>query len=600
MRFIQREWEKVSRTDTFRLVPIGDTHIGNAACNEKLLKKVIKDIKDDDSAYWIGMGDYCLSEDTKILTNRGWLDFFEIRRGDLAAVYDGNGQSRFEPILKKWINEPNAPLIHLQSGHIDALVTQDHRIVVNHNINGQWKQYEIVRAKQLLKGKTKHIWRLPVACTAWEGLPPRVNIDWFRLKGWIDTEGSLEQVGNYQRLQIAQSETANGQYVKNITALLKRLGLRPKKSKRKWGVIVWRFNGRDTKYIHSIIGRKGERLDWVMNAPPKYLAAYFEALMDGDGTWSRQCFAQKEKGLVSIFQELCFKLGYRAKVTRRPYDGGWQCHFGKERGTHSLLRSVKKECYDGISWCVTTPSGTIVTRRNDKITVLGNCEFINLHDKRFDPASLASWITTADLTHLATVECNHFLDIVEPIADKCLGLVEGGHEAVIQRRYEQAIYNDIVTGIKLRAGMPEDKPLGLGIYGWLRLRFYRGKKGKNQGSMSLDVNLHHGFTAGRLAGAKALNMERWLWNHAADLVIFGHCHDQQAKVCSVEGVDKAGNLVKTIRKGMYSGTFLETVNEDGPATYAEARGYYPTATGCPQAILRPCAKEQRDRVKVLM
>lgn len=42
---------------TYTIYPIGDIHLGAAACDEQALARVISKIKSDDYAYWIGMGD---------------------------------------------------------------------------------------------------------------------------------------------------------------------------------------------------------------------------------------------------------------------------------------------------------------------------------------------------------------------------------------------------------------------------------------------------------------------------------------------------------------------------------------------------------------
>ena len=49
----------MSRSDTFTLVPIGDVHIGNAACDEARLRRVVDRIAADEWSYWVGLGDYC-------------------------------------------------------------------------------------------------------------------------------------------------------------------------------------------------------------------------------------------------------------------------------------------------------------------------------------------------------------------------------------------------------------------------------------------------------------------------------------------------------------------------------------------------------------
>lgn len=225
------------------------------------------------------------------------------------------------------------------------------------------------------------------------------------------------------------------------------------------------------------------------------------------------------------------------------------------------------------------------------------CEFINMKDKRFSVDQLASWIDVGSMIDLAKAQKERFLDFLSPIANKCLALIQGNHESVIQRFYERDIYSEIVTGIKQAARYPAEERLGLGYTGWLRLVFYRGKK--KAGASTIDINLHHGFVGGRLAGAKALNMQRWLWNHAADIVIFGHSHNTMAQVESVELLDRNNNIVIETRRGCYSGSFLRTGTQDSSSTYSERAGYFPLPLGGCEIQLKPCDKLARNRIRIL-
>ena len=226
------------------------------------------------------------------------------------------------------------------------------------------------------------------------------------------------------------------------------------------------------------------------------------------------------------------------------------------------------------------------------------CEFINLQDRRFDPRTLAPWIEVDDLADLAQAQRDRFLDVTKPIAGQCLGLGEGNHERWIYHKFERDIHSEIVTAVKQEAGRADDFRLGLGYYGWLQLAFYFGPD-KKGGSAVINVNIHHGFVGGRLEGAKALNMERWLWNHNAYLVLFGHSHNAATKVAQVEGIDRAGRHYEHVRRGGFCGSFLRTVNPDGPCTYAEEKGYMPLPVAGIEVLLRPGAREQRDRVRIV-
>ena len=217
-------------------------------------------------------------------------------------------------------------------------------------------------------------------------------------------------------------------------------------------------------------------------------------------------------------------------------------------------------------------------------------DFINMSDPRFSTEALASWVRMSHLGDLARAQSERFLNIVQPIASKCLGLVEGNHERAIAKHYERNIYSEIVSGIKERGGFDADMPLAFGYSGWLMLHFYRSQKDA-QGTL-LRVFLHHGFVGGRLGGAKALAMQRALWSTDCDLIIWGHSHDTMVKPEAIRKV-RGNREVQEIRKGCIAGTFLNG------ARYAEEKGYLPVPLMQPHVILQPGAREHRDRIRVV-
>ena len=226
------------------------------------------------------------------------------------------------------------------------------------------------------------------------------------------------------------------------------------------------------------------------------------------------------------------------------------------------------------------------------------CEWINVHDKRFQFSTLAPWVDVADLVDLAAAQRERFLDIVRPIAGQCLGLIKGNHEETIQHWTERDVYSEIVSAVKAAGGFESNHNLALGYYGWLRLVYHWGAE-KRGGSCTITANLHHGWAAGRLGGAKALNMERWLWTHDCDLALFGHAHNADAYRRAVESLDRRGNLVTTVRRGGYGGTFLRTVNEGGASSYSERKGYLPLPIGGIEVELRPGQVDQGARVRLI-
>lgn len=204
------------------------------------------------------------------------------------------------------------------------------------------------------------------------------------------------------------------------------------------------------------------------------------------------------------------------------------------------------------------------------------CDLISVKDKRFDPSQLADWITTPDLIDIPKAQFNRIMEYLAPIASKCLGMIEGNHETFIKQRYERDIYLEIVSAVKQEGGFPADKSLALGYNGWIALRFARSKsKGRNSGVRVIKISLHHGFVGGKLAGAKALNMQRWLWSHDCDIAVFGHSHNTGVQIEAIEWVNNGMKVEHANRYGVYAGSYLKSFSNDNNSTYAESKGYFP-------------------------
>ena len=199
------------------------------------------------------------------------------------------------------------------------------------------------------------------------------------------------------------------------------------------------------------------------------------------------------------------------------------------------------------------------------------CEFINTKDPRIDYNSLARWITIRDLGDIARVQKNAFLDIITPIAHKCLALIKGNHEETIERHTERAIFNEIVVGIKERGGLPPEHKLGIGKEGYILLKLHR--QPDRNATTTITIYAHHGYTNSRLAGARSLNMQRVLWTHNCDIAIMGHSHNTEVMAEAIEEIDREGNIHIRKRYGVYSGTFLRRPK------YAVDKGYYPMPMG---------------------
>jgi len=217
------------------------------------------------------------------------------------------------------------------------------------------------------------------------------------------------------------------------------------------------------------------------------------------------------------------------------------------------------------------------------------CDFITHTDrKRFDARMYAEWMYTPDnLADPGTAQRDVFLDLTRPIWDRCLGLIEGNHEATMLKWQTRDIYREMCATIGAVASPGDPRDMRLGRSSWLLLRFRR--EGIEGGSATAKVWAFHGFGGGRLKGADALKQQRFAWTHPAHMIVTAHVHKEMAFPEYYEDVDRAGNVrtvpIRTIISGPWKG--------HGP--WEEAMGFFPSGTGSGYAHFRPWLKVNGER-----
>ena len=141
----------------------------------------------------------------------------------------------------------------------------------------------------------------------------------------------------------------------------------------------------------------------VFNYKKEDMKILLDALVKGDGNENVSkygtdtigySYCTVSKQLCEDVYELVYKCGYspnivthlrKTKNDQKEYYVTWSnCSYGDEpilniggslRNKKNNGADVKKVNYEGAVWCFEVPTGYFVTRRNDKITIQGNCKF---------------------------------------------------------------------------------------------------------------------------------------------------------------------------------------------------------------------------------
>lgn len=210
------------------------------------------------------------------------------------------------------------------------------------------------------------------------------------------------------------------------------------------------------------------------------------------------------------------------------------------------------------------------------------CDFIAMRDPRFDLRELPEWLQGVDaLTDVIDCQLDRFKQLFEPVRHNCIARIHGNHEETMRIKGERDVYGNLNKWFDL----PQDRILGMS--GFIRLKLKRGDKT----AWSLTVWVHHGNGGGKLAGGKALNLERLPMAFDADIYAVGHTHTKLFLDKRIVGMRSRGTKLEDKPLILInSGAF--TRGEQGG--YAERSLLYPQGLGPVEVWFWPHAGDGAD------
>jgi len=205
-------------------------------------------------------------------------------------------------------------------------------------------------------------------------------------------------------------------------------------------------------------------------------------------------------------------------------------------------------------------------------------------DPRFDLNSVDSTITVGELRDGIMGQIRKICDDMEPIKDRCIGLVTGNHEETILKKY----HVDPTREIAFRLNVP------YGGYCCLT-KISVGYKGS---SYSLKVFAHHGYGAGRRHGVQINKIEDALRVAPnADIFVMGHVHGKALSTLETIDITERGAMVLKQKLFMITGSYSDTYRQ-GVLSYAEKGMFTQAGLGSPTAQFRRYANGHGKNAKL--
>jgi hypothetical protein len=368
-------------------------------------------------------GDYCLDEQTEVLTKRGWLRYDEIAVGDEVFSVDPNsGLSQWDAVTNVYRRRRRRSMVRMESQTHSSLSTANHRWLV-YDSRGElgWRTTGTLRnGDRIMRSAPR------------SDAPTEKKYDdaFVELVGWWWTEGYRKVAGG----QIGQSVRVNPEKVERIRGCLRQVfgesgalrrsaRVHPSTVQRaaalratgmSWLAIgqevgvsgktvkAWEADGwtpwalwRESKprpngvVLFDLAELAVRDLDQV--APGRVLATDFlaaltseqlglliETSLDADG-WRRQDghagISQASEDRIKAFEIACALAG-RPTSTHR-HGAQWVTTLLKKNVFWPQACRVSSEPYDGVVWCPTTArTGTWLARRNGSVYFTGNTDVI--------------------------------------------------------------------------------------------------------------------------------------------------------------------------------------------------------------------------------
>lgn len=219
--------------------------------------------------------------------------------------------------------------------------------------------------------------------------------------------------------------------------------------------------------------------------------------------------------------------------------------------------------------------------------------------KRWDARILAPWILDdmnmklpvwmrSNVDNIGPAILEKVDEILSPIWNKCLGLIEGNHDDGIRKHNHYNFMKELLKKANKKYKVPY-----AGVQCLVNLKFRRAETERH------DVTIHarHGEGSARTSGARALAVLRL---HAtfptASITLSGHLHGQESPDIPQRMGLSRDNLKAFDALATMTGAWLLAYKQGAPPSYLERFGAPPSVLGCPKIEIYP-SKQQMNLIK---
>ena len=326
---------------------------------------------------------YCADTNTEVLSKRGWLKHDQLNVGDtIYTVNVDTGFAEWQEVKEVFAKHYDGNLVSMESRHISALVTANHRWATTNK--------QILQTKKNLRLKIKETSNLAKhdmipLCRKSIDSEKQYDEDFAELIGWIVTDGSFSE---YNRVFIYQSQKANPHKCDKIRELLIKLR-HPFQEEEYNGMIHFKFANNLGRMVKEAIPNKKLTINFIEKLNNDGRRRLFESMVLGDGGvqgGSTKYICTKDKEQAEVYSILINRLGMASRIHERFVKGNFikQTNYQSRgctmyyvdaletKNVRVQYMNMKEIPYSGVVWCPRTDNQTFFARRDGKCYFTGN------------------------------------------------------------------------------------------------------------------------------------------------------------------------------------------------------------------------------------
>ena len=312
----------------------------------------------------------CFHPSAEILTKSGWIRFEEWI-GDDIAQYNEDGQIEFVKPLARVKKEFNGDLVELSNEQkFYSLTTPNHNLVLR-NKNKTKK----VKAIDLGFSTLYSIPRVALH----DGLGINLTDNEIRLCIAVSADFTIRKTGDVYGAFKKERKAERICEILNILNIPYSIN---KDCRNYYSVFIRRSNA--PKYLFKIFPH-----EWISESTQDQKRLIIEELLywDGNSVPNRNQieYSSKEISNCTFIQTISSLCGYCSTIIPRSNQfGKWfkvSILFSKSNTSVQALHKNKKNIpYNGFVYCATVPSGMLIVRQNNCISISGNCDALSMHE----------------------------------------------------------------------------------------------------------------------------------------------------------------------------------------------------------------------------